>query len=72
MLHDINVSDPVLTSPSGYNVCLRVGGLDVKIDSFKISFHRAGKRFYLGWLRTLVFKDHEGVCLVQVVVGLVP
>ena len=33
MLHEeINVSDPVLAAPSGYNVCLRVGGMDVKID----------------------------------------
>ena len=32
MLHEINVSDPVLAALSGYNVCLRVGGLDVKID----------------------------------------
>ena len=31
MLHKINISDLVLTAPSGYNVCLRVGGLDVKI-----------------------------------------
>jgi len=35
MLHvEINVNDPALAAPSGYNVCLRVGGLpvDVKID----------------------------------------
>ena len=32
MLHKINVSDPVLAAPSGYNVCLRVGGLDDEID----------------------------------------
>jgi len=32
VLHEINVSDPVLTAPSGCNVCLRFGGLDVKID----------------------------------------
>ena len=31
VLHEINVSDPVLAAPSGYNVCLRVGGLDFKI-----------------------------------------
>jgi hypothetical protein len=30
VLHEISVSDPVLAAPSGYNVCLRVGGLDVK------------------------------------------
>jgi hypothetical protein len=29
---EVNVSDPVLEAPSGYNVCLRVGGLNVKID----------------------------------------
>ena len=29
---EINVSDPVLAAPSGYNVCSRVGGLDVKTD----------------------------------------
>ena len=32
MLHEINVSDPVLAVPSGCNVCLMIGGLDVKID----------------------------------------
>jgi len=32
VLHEINDSYPVLTAPSGYNVCLRVGGLDVKIN----------------------------------------
>jgi len=32
VLHEINVSDPALTAPSGLNVCLRVGRLDVKID----------------------------------------
>jgi hypothetical protein len=30
VLHEISVSDPVLAAPSGYKVCLRVGGLDVK------------------------------------------
>ena len=33
VIHVINVSDPVHTAPSGDdNVCLRVGGLDVKFD----------------------------------------
>ena len=32
VLHEINISDPVLTVPSGYNDCLSVGGLDVKFD----------------------------------------
>jgi hypothetical protein len=32
VLQEINVSGPVLAAPSGYNVCLRVGGLDVEID----------------------------------------
>ena len=32
MLHEINVSDPILAAPTHYNVCLRVGGLDVEID----------------------------------------
>jgi hypothetical protein len=31
-LCEINVSDPVLAALSGYNVCLRDSGLDVKID----------------------------------------
>ena len=30
VLHQINLSDPVLAAPSGFNVCLRVGGPDVK------------------------------------------
>jgi len=34
---EINVSDPVTAAPSGNNVCLRVGGLDVKIALFKSS-----------------------------------
>ena len=29
---EINVSGQVIAAPSGYKVCLRVGGLDVKID----------------------------------------
>jgi hypothetical protein len=33
VLREINVSYPGLAAPSGYNVCLTVGGLDVKIDS---------------------------------------
>ena len=32
VLQEINVSGPVLAAPSGYNVCLRVGELDVNID----------------------------------------
>ena len=32
VLDEINVSDIVLAAPSGYNVCLRVDGLDVRID----------------------------------------
>jgi hypothetical protein len=32
LLHQINISDPILAAPSGYNVFLRVCGLDVKID----------------------------------------
>ena len=32
MVLQINVSDPVLAAPSGYNVCLRVGRLDVMMD----------------------------------------
>jgi len=33
VLHEINVRPPVLTTPSsGYNVCLRVGRLDVMMD----------------------------------------
>jgi hypothetical protein len=32
VLDEINVSDIVLAAPSGYNVCLRVGGLDVIVD----------------------------------------
>jgi len=32
VLYEINVSDPVLVAPSGYNTCLRDGGLDLKID----------------------------------------
>jgi len=33
VLHgEINVSDPVLAAPTGYNVCLKVCGLDAKID----------------------------------------
>ena len=31
MLHEIKDSYPVLTATSGYNVCLRVGGLDVNL-----------------------------------------
>jgi len=31
-MSEINVSDPVLAAPSAISVCLRVGGLDVKID----------------------------------------
>ena len=61
IFHDI-VSDLVLAVRSGYNVCLRVGGLDGK---------RAGRSFFLGRLRTFVFEDHQRVCLVQVAVGLV-
>ena len=59
---EINVNNPALAAPSGYNVCLRVGGLDGK---------RAGRSFFLGRLRTFVFEDHQRVCLVQVAVGLV-
>jgi hypothetical protein len=40
-IHEINVSDPVLTAPSGYNVCLRVGGLDVKTE-FVLKFDVIG------------------------------
>ena len=29
---EINVSGQVIAAPSGYKVCLRVGGLDVNID----------------------------------------
>jgi hypothetical protein len=32
LLLQINISDPVLAAPSGFNVCLRFAGLDVKID----------------------------------------
>ena len=32
VLQEINASDPKLATPSGYNFCLRVGGLDVQID----------------------------------------
>ena len=32
MLHEVNVSDTLLATPKGYNVCLRVGGLAVKIN----------------------------------------
>jgi len=59
VLHDINVSDPILTAPSGYNVCLRVGRLDVKIN-FVPKFDILGPTevfFALGWQRTLVFED---------------
>ena len=41
MLHDINVSDPVPAAPNGYNVCLRFGGLDGKID-FVLNFDVMG------------------------------
>ena len=41
MLHEINISDPALAAPSGCNVCLRVGGLDVKID-FGLKFDVIG------------------------------
>ena len=47
MLHEINVSDPVLAAPGGYNVCLRVGGLDVKID-FVSKFDVIGVSFLVG------------------------
>ena len=73
MLHEISVSNPVLAAPSGYNFCLRVGGLDVKIDfvskfdtiglvgvSFLQVFLYCNKHpcIAIGWLRTLVFGDH--------------
>ena len=41
MFHKINVSDPILAAPNGYNVCLRVGGLDVEID-FVLKFDVIG------------------------------
>jgi hypothetical protein len=33
ILHEINGCDPVSTMPCGRNVCLWVGGLDVKVGS---------------------------------------
>jgi hypothetical protein len=41
LCYEININDPVLAAPSGYNVCLRVGGLDVKID-FVLKFDVIG------------------------------
>ena len=73
MLHEINDSDPILAAPSGYNICLRVGGLDVKnafvpkfdiIRLVEVSFLQVflycNKHpcIAIGWLRTLVFGDY--------------
>jgi hypothetical protein len=47
---EINVNNPALAAPSGYNVCLRVGGLDVKID-FVPEFNITGLvGVFFGWL----------------------
>ena len=71
VLHEINVSDPVLAAPSDYNVCLRVGGLKVKSD-FVPKFDAIGligDSFLVGSREPLFWRS--GVCLVQVAVGLV-
>ena len=50
VLHDINVTDPVLAAPSGYNVCLRVGGMDV-IIGYVLKFDVIGLvQEFLSWL----------------------
>jgi len=41
VLHEINVNDPVFTAPGGYNVCLRVGGMEVK-SNFASKFDVVG------------------------------
>jgi hypothetical protein len=54
VLHEIDASDPVLAAPSGCNVCLRDGGLDVKID-FALKFDVIG---LVGVSFLAGFEDH--------------
>ena len=71
ILHEINGCDPVLTMPCGRNVSLWVGGLDVKAN-FVPKIDIVGLvRIVLLDGRTLVFKDHLGVHLVQAEISLV-